>query len=59
VGLGAVAGLIMLAVPRSKSETDNWAIRKLPLGTFLCIGGIVSSFWSKQIIDAYLRWSGF
>jgi leader peptidase (prepilin peptidase)/N-methyltransferase len=59
VGLGAVAGLMLLAVPRSKSEVDSWALKKLPLGTFLCVGGIISSFWSKQIIDAYLRWAGF
>jgi leader peptidase (prepilin peptidase)/N-methyltransferase len=58
VGLGAMAGLVLLAVQRSQ-KTEGWALTKLPLGTFLCIGGIVSSFWSKQIIDAYLRWSGF
>jgi leader peptidase (prepilin peptidase)/N-methyltransferase len=59
VGLGALAALILLVVPGSHSKTDNWALQKLPLGTFLCIGGIVSSFWSKQVIDAYLRWAGF
>jgi leader peptidase (prepilin peptidase) / N-methyltransferase len=57
--LGAVAALILLAVPKSKSDANSWALKKLPLGTFLCAGGIVSSFWSRQIIDAYLRWSGF
>jgi leader peptidase (prepilin peptidase)/N-methyltransferase len=57
--LGAVVALILLAVPRSHSETEGWALKKLPLGTFLCVGGIVSSFWSRPIIDAYLRWAGF
>jgi leader peptidase (prepilin peptidase)/N-methyltransferase len=59
VVLGAVVALILLAVPRSQSETEGWALKKLPLGTFLCVGGIVSSFWSRPIIDAYLRWAGF
>jgi leader peptidase (prepilin peptidase)/N-methyltransferase len=32
---------------------------KLPLGTFLCIGGIVSSLWGQTILAAYQRWAGF
>ena len=59
VMLGALVALILLAIPRAQSEAESWALKKLPLGTFLCIGGIVSSFWSRQIIDAYLRWAGF
>ena len=57
VVLGALAATGMLLIPRLKSET--WGTQKLPLGTFLCVGGIVSSLWGKPILDAYLRWAGF
>jgi leader peptidase (prepilin peptidase)/N-methyltransferase len=32
---------------------------KLPLGTFLCIGGIVSALWGHPILASYLAWAGF
>lgn len=57
VVLGAVAAVLMLL--RGRSTEDRWAAGKLPLGTFLCIGGIVSSLWGQQIISDYLRWAGF
>ena len=56
VVLGALVALVLLAVPRRGSEP--WALAKLPLGTFLCIGGIVSALWGPAILDAYLRYSG-
>jgi leader peptidase (prepilin peptidase)/N-methyltransferase len=31
---------------------------KLPLGTFLCVGGIVSALWGEPILTAYLHWAG-
>jgi len=54
--IGAASALVLLAIP-GHSEA-RWGLRKLPLGTFLCVGGIVSSLWGQQIIAAYLRWSG-
>jgi leader peptidase (prepilin peptidase)/N-methyltransferase len=57
--LGAGAALILLAVPGAEGTTDKWGLKKLPLGTFLCIGGVISSFWSGPMIAAYLRWIGF
>lgn len=54
--LGALVALVVLALPRREGQT--WAATKLPLGTFLCIGGIVSALWGQQILDAYLHWSG-
>jgi leader peptidase (prepilin peptidase)/N-methyltransferase len=56
--LGAAVALALLLVPRN-AEAGRWATSKLPFGTFLCIGGIVSSLWGQPIIAAYLRWSGF
>jgi leader peptidase (prepilin peptidase) / N-methyltransferase len=53
--LGALTALVLLATRRS---SESWAATKLPLGTFLCIGGIISSLWGEPIIRAYLRWSG-
>ena len=45
-------------VPASRRESDTWHLSKLPLGTFLCIGGIISALWGQPIIAAYLRWVG-
>jgi leader peptidase (prepilin peptidase)/N-methyltransferase len=59
VVLGAVVALVLLAVPSARRESESWAASKLPLGTFLCIGGIVSSLWGQPIIAAYLHWAGF
>jgi leader peptidase (prepilin peptidase) / N-methyltransferase len=64
VFLGAGFALVLLfknnANKASAKHTEGaWAITKLPLGTFLCIGGIVSGLWGRPIIEAYLRWAGF
>jgi leader peptidase (prepilin peptidase)/N-methyltransferase len=57
--LGAVVAGAVLAVPRKGPNRDGWGLLKLPLGTFLCIGGIVSGLAGQQIIAAYMRWAGF
>jgi leader peptidase (prepilin peptidase)/N-methyltransferase len=59
VVLGAVAALVVLLLPSTRKNNEGWAVTKLPLGTFLCVGGIVSSFCGEQMIDAYRRWAGF
>jgi leader peptidase (prepilin peptidase)/N-methyltransferase len=59
VVLGAIAALVLLVLPSTRKSTEGWAHIKLPLGTFLCVGGIVSSLWGERMIDAYLRWAGF
>ncbi len=55
--MGAVVALVLLVGPRRGAT--SWAATKLPLGTFLCIGGIISSLWGEPLIHAYLRWAGF
>jgi leader peptidase (prepilin peptidase)/N-methyltransferase len=57
--LGAAVAVALLAIPSNRLDLRAWAAQKLPLGSFLCIGGIVSSLWGEQIIRAYLRWAGF
>jgi leader peptidase (prepilin peptidase)/N-methyltransferase len=57
--LGAVAGLVVIAVPSTRDEGEGWSTTKLPFGTFLCIGGIFSSLWGQPIINAYLHFIGF
>jgi leader peptidase (prepilin peptidase)/N-methyltransferase len=57
--LGAALAVFLLLIPAAKRNEERWSATKLPLGTFLCIGGIVSSLWGQQIIAAYFRWSGF
>jgi leader peptidase (prepilin peptidase)/N-methyltransferase len=59
VVLGSVVALALLAVPSAQPNANGWALKKLPLGTFFCIGGIVSGLWGEPIIAAYLRWAGF
>ena len=59
VVLGAIAALVLLVLPSTREDKTGWAHIKLPLGTFLCVGGIVSSLWGERIIDAYRRWTGF
>ena len=58
--LGSLAALVLLALPKPKQQQpQSWALTKLPLGTFLCIGGIVSALWGTPILAAYMRWAGF
>jgi leader peptidase (prepilin peptidase)/N-methyltransferase len=59
VVLGSVVAIVVLVGRKSHESSESWASMKLPLGTFLCIGGIVSSLWGKPIIAAYLKWAGF
>jgi leader peptidase (prepilin peptidase)/N-methyltransferase len=53
VVLGALYAVTTLAVRFRRGE-GPWLTSRLPLGTFLCIGGIVSALWGEQIIAAYL-----
>jgi leader peptidase (prepilin peptidase)/N-methyltransferase len=57
VVLGAAVGVAVLAMPKTR-DAKSPALTKLPLGTFLSIGGIISALWGRQILSAYLRWSG-
>jgi leader peptidase (prepilin peptidase)/N-methyltransferase len=59
VVLGALVAVVLLAIPAALTGSSGWALKKFPLGTFLCVGGIVSSLWGQPIIAAYLRWAGF
>jgi len=56
--LGALTALALLALPSSRRDEPNWALKKLPLGTFLCLGAIVSVFWGGQLIALYEHWAG-
>jgi len=58
VVLGALVAMVVLLSPRREAG-ERWALLKLPLGTFLCIGGIFSALWGSRIITAYLEWAGF
>ena len=56
VVLGASIAVAWLLLRRNRQ--NPWAAAKLPLGTFLCIGGVISALWGQQILNVYLRWSG-
>ncbi len=63
VVLGALIAVVLLVLSASNRADTNpahpWALKRLPLGTFLCAGGLIASFWGERIIAAYLRWAGF
>jgi leader peptidase (prepilin peptidase)/N-methyltransferase len=59
VVLGALVAVVLLMFPSSRPDSSAWARRRLPLGTFLCIGGIVTALWEQPIIAAYRHWAGF
>ncbi len=59
VPLGTVAALALLLSPKAGRTAQTWSMTKLPLGTFLCIGGIISALWGQQLITTYLRLEGF
>jgi leader peptidase (prepilin peptidase)/N-methyltransferase len=64
VVIGTIAALAVLVIPSERRrlpahlDSTRWAVTKAPLGTFLCIGGIVSALWGQPIIAAYLRLAG-
>ena len=58
VVLGAAVGVVILLKAKTGDGAPMSGLTKLPLGTFLCIGGIVSALWGSQILGAYLRWAG-
>ena len=59
VVLGALVAVVLLLIPSTRRSSESWALSKLPLGTFLCIGGIISSLWGQPMLNAYIRWAGF
>lgn len=58
VVLGACAAIIVLLARSKDGEGSEWAAVKLPLGTFLSIGGIVGALWGDRIVQVYLHWAG-
>ena len=58
VAIGLLAALIVFARPSARANKKQWGLMKLPLGAFICAGGIVSAFWGGPIIDAYRRLAG-
>lgn len=59
VVLGALFALVLLAASSIRRQPGGWAAQKLPLGAFLCIGGIVNVLWGERILAAYRQWARF
>jgi leader peptidase (prepilin peptidase)/N-methyltransferase len=59
VVLGAAVAVVLLLISSAHKDSESWALSKLPLGTFLCVGGLISSLWGGPILAIYMRWSGF
>jgi leader peptidase (prepilin peptidase) / N-methyltransferase len=55
---GAAFGIVLVLSPSFRPTEDTSALTKLPLGTFLSIGGMISSLWGEPILATYMRWSG-
>ena len=56
---GAAFALFLLASPSVRGSKKGWKAKKLPFGTFICLGGIVSGLWGQIIIGNYMNWAGF
>jgi leader peptidase (prepilin peptidase) / N-methyltransferase len=54
--LGAGMTLAFLAARAAGRNPEGWKMPELPLGTFVCTGGIVSCLWGPQILSAYMHW---
>lgn len=60
VVFGTAFALVLLIFPAARREVGTkWSVSKLPFGTFLCMGGLVSAFWGTPMINAYLHAAGF
>lgn len=59
VVLGTFFAIFLLAVPRARRDDASWLLNRIPLGSFLCVGGILSALWGSLIVNAYLRAAGF
>ena len=57
--LAAIAGIAVLARPRSRLEAPARKFAQLPLGTFLCIGGIAAHLWGQRILSMYIQLFSF
>jgi leader peptidase (prepilin peptidase)/N-methyltransferase len=58
VMIGAVFALVVLAIPTARRESKTWLLSKMPLGTFICLGGIISALWGQPLIAAYMHLVG-
>jgi leader peptidase (prepilin peptidase)/N-methyltransferase len=56
--LGTTAFLAFLAARAIERNSETWTLPELPLGAFVCTGGIISCLWGPQIISAFMRFSG-
>lgn len=59
VSIGALTAVILLIWSQTKGKTESIWLQKLPLGTFLCVGGAMSGLFGREMIAAYLRLAGF
>jgi len=57
--LGALFALVTRVLPSARAGNQPWKLQKLPFGTFLSIGAVVSAFWGVPLAAAYLSWAGF
>jgi len=55
----AAYALILVANPAMRGEGKTWLEEKLPFGTFLALGGIVSGLWGAPMVAAYMARAGF
>lgn len=51
----AIYALLMLRAPAVRANPKAWAKIKLPLGSFICLGGAVCAFWGVPIVIVLSR----
>ena len=55
VAFGFVLALTVLLVPRFRRGAQTWITTRLPFGTCLCMGGIISALYGAPLIAVYAR----
>lgn len=59
VVLGCLVALAAMARTASAPNHAASRLKKLPFGTFLCLGAMICAFWGQAIVHAYQQWAGF
>jgi leader peptidase (prepilin peptidase)/N-methyltransferase len=59
---GSIAGIVLIIIGKAKNNEAPDGVRPramVPFGPFLALGGIISLFWGKELLNLYLSLFGF
>ncbi len=56
--LGTLVALVWLVGRFGRSKDEPWGAKRLPFGTFLCVGATICIFWTTPVMAAWQKWFG-